>query len=173
MNNTAHTCNEFGLRIWETYTPYVRVCVRVCVCMCVCVYVYEDMGYMQPHLYVCSLCVHRCGLYGIGHIMSGTDIHIRYLHTYQVLTCISGTYMYIHIRYLHTYLVHVLTYIHTYISGIYMHIWYMYLHTYQVHTYISGTYIHIRYLHTYQVLTYISGTYLHIRYLHAYLVLIS
>ena len=154
MNNTAHTCNEFGLRIWETYTPYVRVCVRVCVCMCVCVsvYVYEDMGYMQPHLYVCSLCVHRCGLYGIGHIMSGTDIHIRYLHTYQVLTCISGTYMYIHIRYLHTYLVHVLTYIHTY----------------QVFTCISGTctYIHIRCIHTYLVLTYISGTYMHIRYLY-------
>ena len=23
INNTAHTCNEFGLRIWETYLPYV------------------------------------------------------------------------------------------------------------------------------------------------------
>ena len=23
VNNTAHTCNEFGLRIWETYLPYV------------------------------------------------------------------------------------------------------------------------------------------------------
>ena len=23
VDNTAHTCNEFGLRIWETYLPYV------------------------------------------------------------------------------------------------------------------------------------------------------
>ena len=22
-DNTAHTCNEFGLRIWETYIPHV------------------------------------------------------------------------------------------------------------------------------------------------------
>ena len=23
-NNVAHSCNEFGLRIWEKYTPFVR-----------------------------------------------------------------------------------------------------------------------------------------------------
>ena len=22
-DNVAHTCNEFGFRIWETYTPFV------------------------------------------------------------------------------------------------------------------------------------------------------
>ena len=25
-NNVAHTCSEFGLRIWETYVPYVSSC---------------------------------------------------------------------------------------------------------------------------------------------------
>ena len=25
-DNTAHTCNEFGLRIWESYTPYEDGC---------------------------------------------------------------------------------------------------------------------------------------------------
>ena len=24
---TAHTCSEFGLRIWETYLPFVSVCL--------------------------------------------------------------------------------------------------------------------------------------------------
>ena len=23
-DNVAHSCNEFGLRIWESYTPFVR-----------------------------------------------------------------------------------------------------------------------------------------------------
>lgn len=23
LDNTAHSCNEFGLRIWESYFPYV------------------------------------------------------------------------------------------------------------------------------------------------------
>ena len=26
IDNTAHTCNEFGLRIWESYTPYEGGC---------------------------------------------------------------------------------------------------------------------------------------------------
>ena len=26
-DNVAHTCNEFGLRIWERYTPYVRTLI--------------------------------------------------------------------------------------------------------------------------------------------------
>ena len=28
-DNVAHTCSEFGFRIWESYTPFVSYCITM------------------------------------------------------------------------------------------------------------------------------------------------